>query len=165
MHPVTLNALAQFPTQLGEHYAAIPQHHRHWSPPSWDGVPSEPFTAIEQLCHVRDIEIDGYQVRIQRVLNETNPFLPGIDGHKLATERAYATADADTVLNEIHVARRKTIAVLAGLSTEDFNRPANFQDYGPVRLRSLIHYLCSHDQQHIAGLQWLLGKIESTSHR
>ena len=31
----------------------------------------------------------------------------------------------------------------------------------PVTLRGLAHYLCSHDQQHLSGLQWLLGKIES----
>jgi hypothetical protein len=24
-----------------------------------------------------------------------------------------------------------------------------------------VHYLCSHDQQHLAGLQWLLGRIEA----
>jgi hypothetical protein len=23
-----------------------------------------------------------------------------------------------------------------------------------------VHYLCSHDQQHLSGLQWLLGKID-----
>jgi hypothetical protein len=36
-----------------------------------------------------------------------------------------------------------------------------FEGYGPVTLRALVHYLCSHDQQHLAGLQWLLGKIEA----
>jgi hypothetical protein len=25
-----------------------------------------------------------------------------------------------------------------------------------------VHYLCSHDQQHLAGLQWLLGKIDAS---
>ncbi|ONO51272.1 damage-inducible protein DinB, partial [Burkholderia cenocepacia] len=25
----------------------------------------------------------------------------------------------------------------------------------------LVHYLCSHDQQHLAGMQWLLGKIDA----
>jgi hypothetical protein len=25
-----------------------------------------------------------------------------------------------------------------------------------------VHYLCSHDQQHLSGLQWLLGKIEAS---
>jgi hypothetical protein len=28
-------------------------------------------------------------------------------------------------------------------------------------LRALVHYLCSHDQQHLAGLQWLLGKVDA----
>ena len=28
----------------------------------------------------------------------------------------------------------------------------------PRRCAALVHYLCSHDQQHLAGLQWLLGK-------
>jgi hypothetical protein len=30
-----------------------------------------------------------------------------------------------------------------------------------VTLRALVHYLCSHDQQHLAGLQWLLGKLDA----
>jgi hypothetical protein len=41
-------------------------------------------------------------------------------------------------------------------------RTAVFEGYGPLSLRSLVHYLCSHDQQHLAGLQWLLGKIEAS---
>jgi hypothetical protein len=60
MNAITLTTLANFPPQLEAHYAAIPAEFRHWAPPSWDGVPSEPFTAIEQVCHVRDVEIDGY---------------------------------------------------------------------------------------------------------
>jgi hypothetical protein len=44
-------------------------------------------------------------------------------------------------------------------------RRAEFEHYGPVTLRGLIHYLCSHDQQHLAGLQWLLGKIGAAGHR
>jgi hypothetical protein len=35
-------------------------------------VPSEPLTAIEQVCHVRDIEIDGYHRRFHRALDEVN---------------------------------------------------------------------------------------------
>jgi hypothetical protein len=36
-----------------------------------------------------------------------------------------------------------------------------FEGYGRVTLRGLVHYLCSHDQQHLSGLQWLLGKIDA----
>ena len=60
------------------------------------------------------------------------------------------------------VARAKTLALIGSLAPEQFGRPAVFEGYGALTLRSLVHYLCSHDQQHLAGLQWLLGKIEAS---
>lgn len=72
MNTITLSALADFPRQLEAHYAAIPAEFKHWAPPNWEGVPSEPFTAIEQVCHVRDVEIDGYHARFHRTLHELN---------------------------------------------------------------------------------------------
>ena len=161
MNKMTLDALALFPLQLEAHYAAIPAGFQHWAPPSWDGIPSERFTPIEQVCHVRDVEVDGYHVRFQRTLHEANPFLPDLGSEALARARAYATADVTDVLESFRTARAKTVQLLAGLVPEQFERMAEFEDYGPSSLRSLVHYLCSHDQQHLAGLQWLLGKIEA----
>jgi hypothetical protein len=159
MNETTLNALRNFPSQLEAHYAAIPNEFKHWAPASWDGVPSEPFTAIEQICHVRDIEIDGYQVRFRRTLTEVNPMLPAVDSETLAKERSYATADANAVFAAFRAARERTVVLIASLTPEQLERTAVFEGYGPVSLRSLVHYLCSHDQQHLSGLQWLLGKI------
>lgn len=159
MNDATLNALADFPQQLAAHFAMIATCHRNWAPPSWAGVPSEPLTAIEQVCHVRDIEIEGYQRRFQRTLAEVNPFLESIDTEALAKVRRYAEADANQVLAAFRAARTQTLALLADLSPEQYERRAIFEGYGPVTLRSLVHYLCSHDQQHLAGLQWLLGRI------
>ena len=156
----TLDALADFPRQLEAHYAAIPMHFKHWTPPTWDTVPSEPFTAIEQICHVRDIEIDGYHLRFRRTLDEDNPLLPGVDGFALVHERAYARTDAQDVFAAFRQARLQTVRLLSALGKAELARPAVFEDYGPTTLRGLVHYLCSHDQQHLAGLQWLRGKIE-----
>lgn len=161
MNRTTLNALALFPLQLEAHYQAIPHAYRHWAPPSWDGIPSEHFTAIEQLCHVRDIEIEGYQERIRRTLEEAHPLLPSIDSEPLAVQRRYGEADADSVLAAFGEARARTVATIAALDDAQLARTAEFEGYGPLTLRSLVHYLCSHDQQHLAGLQWLLGKIEA----
>jgi hypothetical protein len=111
---------------------------------------------------VRDIEIDGYHVRFERTLNEFNPTLASIDGESLAKERSYATSDAEEVFAAFRAARARTIELLSVLSPEQLARTAVFTGYGPVTLRSLVHYLCSHDQQHLAGLQWLLGKIEAS---
>jgi hypothetical protein len=47
------------------------------------------------------------------------------------------------------------------LTEEQSGRTAYFDGYGRLTVRGLAHYLCSHDQQHLAGLQWLMGKIDA----
>jgi len=157
----TFAALAAFPAELEKHYAAFPAEFVHWAPASWHGVPSEAFTAIEQVCHVRDIEIEGYQVRFRRTLAEDAPLLPSIDSEAIARERDYGRSDARRAFADFRAARAATVVMLRGLDAAQLARPAEFEGYGPVTLRGLVHYLCSHDQQHLAGLQWLLGKIDA----
>ena len=157
----TLRALANFPDALEAHYALIPRSHRNWRPPSWEGIPSEHLTPIEQICHVRDIEIEGYQKRIRRTLTESNPQLESLDTDGLARTRSYATTDDRQALAAFRLARAQTLELLSGVDVEQLRRPAFFEGYGAVTLKSLVHFLCSHDQQHLAGLQWLLGQIEA----
>lgn len=161
MNSITLRALKRFPVELEAHYAAIPPEFRHWKPSSWEGIPSERLTGIEQVCHVRDVEVLGYQVRLRRAVSESNPILESLDTDALARDREYANQNADAVLAEFREARERTIALIAGLSPDQLRRTALFEGYGATTLQGLVHYLCSHDQQHLAGLQWLLGKIET----
>ena len=161
MNPATLQALAAFPAQLEAFYAAIPAAYAHWTPASWDGIPSELLTPIEQICHVRDIEIDGYQQRIERALTQHNPLLGSIETYDLAKERDYAHDEPAEVLAAFRTARAITVRRIAALDEKALDRPAEFEGYGAVTVRGLVHDLCSHDQQHLAGLQWLLGKIDA----
>ena len=158
----TLQALAAFPAQLEAHYASVPAGCERWAPPSWEGIPSERFTPIEQVLHVRDIETAGYHVRFHRTLHEERPLLADIDSYALAAERGYAgDDDVRSALAQLRVARERTVELLSALHAQDLVRVAEFEGYGPVTVRGLMHYLCSHDQQHLAGLQWLLGQIEA----
>lgn len=161
MNRITMDALIAFPSQLEAHYAAFPAGFEHWSPDSWEGIPSERFTAIEQVWHVRDIEIEGYRVRFERTLRESTPLLGSIDSETLAVERAYARCDPAEALATFRGARADTVALLSGLSAAQLAREAVFEGYGATTLRGLAHFLCSHDQQHLAGLQWLLGKLDA----
>ena len=163
MNTPTIAALDAFPSQIQALYEAFPQESKHWAPESWEGVPSEPLTAIEQICHVLDIEVDGYQVRIRRTLEEWNPVLPSLDTEALARDRIYNRKDSTAVLTDFRSARAKTTQLIRQLTPQQLERPAQFEGYGQVTLRSLVHYLCSHDQQHLSGLQWLLGKLSSRS--
>ena len=160
MNQTTLNALAAFPQQLEAYYDVILADSKNWKPDSWEGIPSEPFSAIEQICHVRDIEVEGYHERFRRALQESNPTLENIDGETLAVERAYAAADAAEIFSAFRVARRKTLEIISTLTAGQFNRSAVF-DGAPITVRGLVHMLCSHDQQHLAGLQWLMARIDA----
>jgi hypothetical protein len=139
----------------------MPVSRRHWRPESWDGIPSEKLTAIEQVMHVRDIEIEGYQVRFARALAESNPDLPDLPGEQMAQDRRYAQADPEAALREFAAARAATLKTLAGLTEEQLARPAIFEGRGTT-LRGLVHYLASHDCQHLAGLQWLLARQQQS---
>jgi hypothetical protein len=161
VHLSIFSALNRFPDQLEELYGAFPEAYAHWAPPSWDGIPSERFTAIEQICHIRDIEIDGYHLRLRRLLNEDGPALVSIDSYQVARHRKYLDAPVKQIFSAFREARTVTVNLLESLTDNQWRRRGSFEGYGPVTVKGLAHYLCSHDQQHLAGLQWLLGQIES----
>ena len=160
MH-ATLEALAEFPRRLEAHFLAVPPELRRWMPPRWDGIPSERLSPVEQAWHVRDIEIDGYRERFLRTLHEAHPLLPDLDGEALARERQYAERDPLQALREFRAAREENVALLQSIHPDAFDRTAVFEGI-PVTLRTLVHTLCSHDLQHLAGLQWLLGRMSAS---
>jgi hypothetical protein len=69
------------------------------------------------------------------------------------------------VFAAIRAAREETLHLIRPLSDRQLARTGEFEGYGTLTVKSLIHYLCSHDQQHLSGLQWLLGKIEAETSR
>lgn len=165
MQSSILSALRSFPDQLEQLYATVAAPCAHWTPPSWEGIPSETFTAIEQVCHIRDIEIDGYHLRFRRLLTETAPVLVSIDSYAVARERAYPDAPVAQVFADFRAARAETVRLLASLTDAQWQRRGEFEGYGPVTVRGLAHYLCSHDQQHLAGLHWLMGAFDARQPR
>lgn len=154
-------SLASMPEQFERLYRLVPASYATWKPESWEGVPGEMFSALEQACHLRDIEIDGYQARLRRTRQETRPLLASLDGYALAEERRYREADPAQVLAAFREARSATLEQIRHIGTDELSRPATFEGYGDITLKSLIHFLCSHDQQHLSCMHWLLGKIDS----
>lgn len=158
-----LNGLADAPRRIEDAFGAIPRSHWTWKPEDWGGSPGEPFAPVEHACHLRDIEIDGYHVRIQRLRDEANPDLVSIDGFALAKERDYLSADPFAAFAAFGAARAETLRLIRELDAPHLERTGTFGEYGTVTLRGLLHYLRSHDQQHLACLEWLAGKAASES--
>jgi len=118
----------------------------------------------ETLCHLRDIEVEGYQRRFARTRAEQDPELPSLDGYALVQERAYAGTDPRAACEAFRAARLETLGVIRGFSEVELARPARFNDYGPTNLAGLVHYLASHDRQHLACFHWLMGKMAAELH-
>ena len=161
VYSATFSALSAMPDRLESTIGAFPASRLRYTPASWDGIPGERFSPVGQICHLRDIEIDGYHVRFRRMLAEDAPSLVSLDGTQLAEERDYASADPEAALAAFRSARATTLELLAGVTPAQLARRGDFAEYGSITLHALVHYLSSHDYQHLACLDWLLGKLHS----
>lgn len=153
------------PEQVEALLRLVPEGRLDWMPDSWEAVPGEMFSVLGQVCHLRDIEVEGYHLRIRRMLSETKPDLESLDSYALAESGDYHAADAGGAMAAFRAARQITLEHLAGLSAAQLDRPGTFAEYGPITLRGLIHLLASHDAQHLACLHWLLAKMSGATIR
>jgi len=159
LHLVTFSALSEFPDRLEAHIRAFPPELLHAAPGSWDGCPGPAFTALELLCACRDIEIDGYEMHINRTVTEDDPALTAPDAFGLRDARAYGDSDIDEVMTAFRAARKRTLSILEGLTADQWQRSARLEPYGPLAVLGLVHLLCSHDHQTLATLQWLMARL------
>ena len=114
---------------------------------------ADDFSALENICHLRDIEIEGYGQRLQRILQEDKPDLADIDGGRLAIERDYNNQSVDEALEAFRAARRRNLELLEGLRPEQLEREGTLENVGVISLQKLIEMIIEHDQGHLAELQ------------
>jgi DinB superfamily len=120
----------------------------------------EDFSLTEQACHLRDVERDGYLVRVRRVLGEDQPSLEGFDGAAVARARDYLAQDAHAAARDFAAARREVIALLAALGPAELARGAFFGDR-PITLADLVAMMCDHDRGHREEIEALAGALEA----
>jgi hypothetical protein len=160
INEVSFSSLSTMATDVERLLRLFPESYLDWKPESWEGIPGEKFSAREQICHMRDIERDGYHKRIQAMLQGDNPSLASIDGYALVTTGNYKETDLNVAINDFRLARDKTVSMIRSIEDSQWDNTGYFEGYGTITLRALIHFLCSHDLEHLASLRWLLGKIE-----
>ena len=108
----------------------------------------ELFSLVEHVCHLRDIEVEGYNVRLRKFLDETRPIFEDIDGARLARERRYNEQDFRAAFSAFDGARRVSLSMLKGLPEGVWGRTASFEGAGEITLRRLASMMCEHDTAH-----------------
>jgi hypothetical protein len=111
------------------------------------------FSALENICHLRDIEVEGYRVRVNKILTEDKPILPDIDGGRLAIDRAYNNQNVDEALEAFALARRQNIVVLMQVNDEQLKRSGFMTGVGEITLEKLLVMMRDHDEDHLEELR------------
>ena len=141
--------LAAMPARLADIAASIAP--AQWKTRAKDGN----FSLQEHACHLRDIEIEAYRARLERVLAEAAPTLPDVDGGKLARERNYHRQDLAKAQAVFAAVRADTVQRLAGLSPEERRRTGVLEGVGEISVEGLTAKMLEHDAEHLADLAQL----------
>lgn len=125
----------------------------HWKPSAQE------FSALEQVCHLNDLEREGYGARIEKLIHEEQPFLPDFDGGRIAAERDYNNQNLATALDAFAYSRQNNLRAIASLSPEDLQRGGTLETVGPITLETLLFKMREHDEGHLQELNVLRGQL------
>ena len=147
-----IDDLASFPFTLRESVAAAGERLRVRGS---DGG----FAMVEHLCHLADLETEGYGARIVRLLSEPAPEWDDFDGETVARERNYLDQDADAALQRFVDARAANVTRLRAADERDRLRRGTHRGTGEVTLAELVAKMVEHDRDHAAQIARLLEEL------
>ena len=110
---------------------------------------ADEWSPSEVLCHLRDVDAEVNLPRLQKVVNERNPFLPGQDTDPWAEARQYCQQDGLGALADFTQARLQVLKLLDGLPQESWELRARHAIFGPTNLRELVNIIAGHDILHV----------------
>jgi len=119
----------------------------------------EEFSALENICHLRDLEVQGYATRISRLLDETNPVLPDFDGARVAAESNYNDEPRAAALEAFEKARHANVERLRSLTEEQLRRAGTLEGVGTITLKQLAEKMREHDEDHLEDLRVLRAQL------
>lgn len=109
------------------------------------------FSILENAWHLRDIEVDGYLLRIERLLREDDPILADLDGEALAALRRYNEQPLGPALKDFAQARQASVDRLSGIAEDQLARTARLGDE-PITLGRLLQVMLDHDRGHLDSI-------------
>jgi FMN phosphatase YigB (HAD superfamily) len=138
-----LAILKSTPASLASLTASIPEA-------LWSQGPAEgEWSITEILCHLRDVEGEVNIPRVEKLLEVSNPFLPGMDTDPWAEDRMYFCQNGPEALHDFVNSRIRLLELLEELKPEDWERKARHAIFGPTNMREIISIQTGHDRLHI----------------
>ncbi|MCY3833234.1 MAG: HAD-IA family hydrolase [Chloroflexi bacterium] len=126
-----------------------PQHWRQRPDP-------QEWSIMQILCHLWRAEVEVHFQRLETILRLDDPFVaaPAPPGPDIPP----CHEDGYQVMRCFQQARENTIALLSGLTPDQWSRPARHSIFGLTNLLEMAHFTAQHDRLHITQLCQTLGK-------
>jgi FMN phosphatase YigB (HAD superfamily) len=134
------------------------------APSDWSsGAGTDSWSAVEILCHLRDVEREINLPRLEAILRQDDPFLTATDSDRWAGMRDYRSQLGIEALREFTAARGALLARLQSLEPPDWQRSARHALLGPTRLVELMTIIAEHDILHLRQLLELPPVVNASS--
>lgn len=110
------------------------------------------WSAIEVVGHMID-KMQIWASRVERILVEECPALPGYDQDALVREHDYQHADADVLFEHLGRACEHYASIVASVPTSALNREGKHEEFGPMTIRQCIEATLDSVPGHLAQLR------------
>jgi septum formation topological specificity factor MinE len=117
------------------------------------------FSLLEQVCHLRDIEVEGYTRRLHLLLAEDRPTLHDLDGAALAKVRDYNTQAFLPALGAFQAARHGNLLRLERMPESELLRRGHLERVGEITVGRLLELWVAHDREHRKEIDDLLESL------
>ena len=107
------------------------------------------WALVEILCHLRDVDREVNLLRIQKIINNEVPFLPGEVTDPWADERKYIDQSGPEALRAFIEVRTEMCHLLNQLTDQGWKGAARHAIFGPTSLFELAGFMATHDLVHI----------------
>jgi hypothetical protein len=114
------------------------------------------WSLTEVACHMRDVEREVHQARLNALLAEEDAFLPGVDADEWAEPRNYRAQDGQAAAADFLAGRDETIALLDSLPAAAWTRTGQHTFFGPTSLHEIVYLAVQHDRAHARQIEALI---------
>jgi hypothetical protein len=110
------------------------------------------FALVENAWHLADLEVEGYGIRLRKLLEESSPLLPDFRGDVVAEERDYLHLPLAPALERFEHARAENMKLIDAASADDRQRSGVQEAVGTVTFERVIAMMAEHDAGHLAEI-------------
>lgn len=150
-----LAAWGQGPTVVRALVRGVGAEQARWRPAAGE------WSVIEVVEHLADAEEITIE-RMRKVLTEERPVIAAYDPAALAIEREYIAGELAGALDRFARVRAEELALVEGLSDEQWRRVGLHEEIGEFALEELLAHMVLHDTNHFRQIAALLTEVLST---